>query len=119
MAKSRKQCPDFVEEEITRDPFGRFVKGTKGPNPHPTGPKKHDKEFLQLMRAHTVEALKVIIEIMQSPDAETKYKLGAAQYIVDRFYGKAAQPIHNVISTGSDEPIQIIFKMPEPASGGE
>lgn len=69
-----------------------FKKGQSG---NPSGRKKKDQESLDLeasCKKLTPQALETIVAIMQGGDNE-RNKLTAAQYIVDRGYGKPVQAV--------------------------
>ena len=81
---------------------GTFRTGTSG---NPTGrPKKTEAEVTleQMCREKTPEALAIILEIMTEGDGH-KVKLSAAQYVIDRGWGKAAQ---SLTLEGGKTPIQ-------------
>src|SRR3990167_3906145 len=69
----------------------------KGVSANPGGRKKQDVTILELCRKHSADAVKVMIEIMNNKDAPPTARLGAAQAIIDRGYGKPAQAV-----TGED-----------------
>lgn len=50
-------------------------------------------EIRSLARSHTKTALRVLVGIMRSDDATPAARLSAANAILDRGWGKAAQPI--------------------------
>lgn len=67
-----------------------FAAGQSG---NPVGrPKRTEEEFelINACKAKTPDALVVIESIMRDGDSE-KTRLSAAQYIIDRAYGKAKQ----------------------------
>src|SRR4051812_10842641 len=52
-------------------------------------------EIRSLARSHTRTALRVLVGIMRSDDATPAARVSAANAILDRGWGKAAQPIEN------------------------
>ncbi|EGO65395.1 hypothetical protein [Acetonema longum] len=60
---------------------------------NPKGRPKQPKEFKELVKTHTVAALEAVIAIMQDKTAKPTDRLRACELIIDRAYGKAAQPI--------------------------
>ena len=75
----------------------------KGVSGNPGGRRKQDITILELCRKHSADAVKVMVSIMNDEDAPPTARLGAAQAIIDRAYGKPAQAV-----TGEDGgPIRI------------
>jgi hypothetical protein len=69
-----------------------FQKGKSG-NPGGRAKKTDDERKIdELAREHTEQALETIVSIMQAGKTE-KAQLAAAQYIIDRGYGKAPQSL--------------------------
>ena len=60
-------------------------------------------EIKSLARAHTESALNVLAGIMNEPTAPHAARVSAANSLIDRGWGKAA----NVIENGEDGPLQI------------
>lgn len=52
-------------------------------------------EIRSLARSHTRTALRVLVGIMRSDDATPAARLSAANAILDRGWGKAAQPLQD------------------------
>ena len=69
---------------------GRFQKGQSG---NPAGRAKAPQAFKDIVAASTVGALNIILEIMRNPTAKESDRVKAAEIIIDRAYGKSAQPI--------------------------
>lgn len=64
-------------------------------------------EIRSLARSHTETAIRVLVDIMRSADATPAARASAANMILDRGWGKAAQPLEN-----SDEGVlQLIQKI--------
>ena len=86
---------------------GTFKAGKSG---NPTGrPKKTEAEqtLEEMCRAKTPEALAIILDIMTEGDGH-KVKLSAAQYVIDRGWGKAAQ---SLTLEGGKTPIQAVLEV--------
>lgn len=84
-----------------------FKKGQSG---NPTGRPKKSGEELELIAAckkRTPAALEVIGQIMESGENE-RNRLSAAQYIIDRAYGKAVQQTELTGKDGEAFTIQIL-----------
>ena len=64
-------------------------------------------EIRSLARSHTRTALNVLVGVMRSKDATATAKVSAANAILYRGWGKAAQAIEN----GGDGPLVLIHKI--------
>lgn len=64
-------------------------------------------EIRSLARSHTRTALRVLVGIMRSEDATPAARVSAANAILDRGWGKAAQPIEN----GEDGVLELIHRI--------
>src|SRR3984957_9326532 len=64
-------------------------------------------EIRSLARSHTRTALNVLVGVMRSKDATATAKVSAANAILDRGWGKAAQAIEN----GVEGPLELIHKI--------
>ena len=64
-------------------------------------------EIRSLARSHTRTALRVLVGIMRSDDATPAARVSAANAILDRGWGKAAQPIEN----GEDGALALIHRI--------
>ena len=64
-------------------------------------------EIRSLARSHTRAALNVLVGVTRSKDATATAKVSAANAILDRGWGKAAQAIEN----GGDGPLELIHKI--------
>ena len=77
-------------------------------------------EIRSLARSHTRTAINVLVGIMRSKDATAAARVSAANAILDRGWGKAAQPIEN----GEDGVLELIHRVeriivyPGSAAGG-
>jgi hypothetical protein len=84
-----------------------FAKGQSG---NPGGRAKRTQEELDLIEAckkRTPQALDVISQIMESGENE-RNRLSAAEYIIDRAYGKAVQQTELTGKGGEPFTIQIV-----------
>src|SRR5215471_5618933 len=64
-------------------------------------------EIRSLARSHTRTAINVLVGIMRSADATPAARVSAANAILDRGWGKAAQPIEN----GEDGALELIHRI--------
>src|ERR1700733_14414109 len=64
-------------------------------------------EIRSLARSHTRTALNVLVGVMRSKDATATAKVSAANAILDRGWGRAAQAIEN----GGDGPLELIQRI--------
>ncbi len=78
-------------------------------------------EIRSLARSHTRTAVNVLVGIMRSEVATPAARVSAANAILDRGWGRAAQPIEN----GEDGVLELIHRIeriivhPEKPNGGE
>lgn len=64
-------------------------------------------EIRSLARSHTRTAISVLVGIMRSDDATPAARVSAANAILDRGWGKSAQPLEN----GGDGALQLIHRI--------
>ena len=62
----------------------------KGQSGNPGGRPRAEIHVRDLAREHTAEALKVMVEVMRDKKAPATARLGAAQGLIDRAWGKPA-----------------------------
>jgi hypothetical protein len=62
----------------------RFQPGRSG---NPSGRKKVSEDVKQFAKAHSIEAIKCVLDVMRQTD-DDRVKLAAAQTILDRGYGR-------------------------------
>lgn len=74
-----------------------FAPGQSG---NPGGRPKESNKVKELARVHTERAIEVLAESLADP----KLKVSAAQALLDRGWGKAAQ----IISGDDDAPVRVI-----------
>lgn len=103
-----------VEGELERAP-------TRLPAAAKTSRARTLTEIRSLARSHTRTALRVLVGIMRSDEATPAARLSAANAILDRGWGKAAQPVEGG-EGGAPESISRVERIivhPESASGGD
>ncbi|MBR0814895.1 hypothetical protein JQ544_25425 [Bradyrhizobium diazoefficiens] len=102
-----------MNEEIAGEP-------TRSPAARKPSRARTLTEIRSLARSHTRTALKVLVGIMRSDDATPAVRLSAANAILDRGWGKSAQPIES-----GEEGVETIHRVervivrPDDAVGGE
>jgi hypothetical protein len=64
-------------------------------------------EIRSLARSHTRTAVNVLVGIMRSKDATAAARVSAANAILDRGWGKAAQPLEN----GKDGGLELVHRI--------
>ena len=64
-------------------------------------------EIRSLARSHTGTALRVLVAVMRNTKATPPARIAAANAILDRGWGKAAQPIEN----GDDGALELIHRI--------
>lgn len=64
-------------------------------------------EIRSLARSHTRTAIRVLVGVMRSEDATPAARVSAANAILDRGWGKAAQPVEN----GQDGVLELIHRI--------
>lgn len=64
-------------------------------------------EIRSLARSHTEAAINALLGVMNQPDAPPAAKVSAANSILDRGWGKPAQPIEN----GEDGAFELIHRI--------
>ncbi|AMA61473.1 hypothetical protein [Bradyrhizobium sp. CCGE-LA001] len=77
------------------------------PAPRKTSRARTLTEIRSLARSHTRTAIRVLVGIMRSEDATPAARLSAANAILDRGWGKAAQPVEN----GEDQPLELVHRV--------
>ncbi|MET4485949.1 hypothetical protein [Bradyrhizobium sp. LA7.1] len=89
-----------IEGEIASEPV-------RPPARRKTSSARTLTEIRSLARSHTRTALRVLVGIMRSDDATPAARVSAANAILDRGWGKAAQPIEN----GEDGVLELIHRI--------
>lgn len=64
-----------------------------GNSANPGGRPKELVTVRDLARAHTAEAIATLVEIMQATDGQAAPRVTASQALLDRGWGKPAQPV--------------------------
>src|SRR5215831_7910343 len=78
----------------------RFQPGQSG---NKAGRPRQDKTITELARAYGPRAIEVLAELMNDPKASASARAIAADRILDRAYGKAAQAVG--VTVGATRPI--------------
>lgn len=65
---------------------------------------KTPTQIRSLARAHTEKAIAVLVGIMEQPDAPPSARVQAVNSLLDRGWGKAAQPVDG---DGEGGPVQL------------
>lgn len=92
---------------------GMFPKGKSG---NPGGRQKKTEEQRQLeelCKAKTKDALSTILAIMQSGENE-RNRLAAAQYVIDRGWGKARQEVEHSGKDGQPIKMNMVVEFVRP-----
>lgn len=63
-------------------------------------------EIRSVARSHTRTAINVLAGIMRSKDATPAARVSAANSILDRGWGKVAQPVE-----GGDDPLRVVHRI--------
>jgi hypothetical protein len=107
-----------LSEEVECESAGESV---RSPTARKTSKVRSLTEIRSLARSHTRTAIRVLVGIMRSDDATPAARVSAANAILDRGWGKAAQPIEN----GEDgapvlvERIERVIVHPDGSSDGD
>ncbi|MFK4485314.1 hypothetical protein [Bradyrhizobium sp. USDA 336] len=91
---------DIVEGEPERAPV-------RLPPRARTSRARNLTEIRSLARSHTRTAIRVLVGVMRSEDATPAARVSAANAILDRGWGKAAQPVEN----GEDGVLKLIHRI--------
>jgi hypothetical protein len=78
----------------------RFRKGVSG---NPSGRPKQHGEVIKLCRAHSVEAVELLVAVMRNR-RHPKLALKAAELLLDRAYGRVP---HAITGEGGEGPVKI------------
>lgn len=79
-----------------RDKTGKFQKGKSG---NPGGRPKVPENVKMMLKAATPKAAKLLIDTVTDETVGMNLRLDAAKEILNRVYGKAAQPIDGGLDT--------------------
>lgn len=86
------QSTPKADKPKRKAPKTAFVKGQSG-NPGGRKPKTEEERTLEAMcKERTPEALATVLEIMRASNQD-KARLSAAQYVIDRGWGKAKETL--------------------------
>lgn len=84
-----------------------FVKGQSG---NPGGRVKQDVNVRDMCRAHTAMAVKTLVEIAENPDAPPSARTTAAQYLLDRGWGRPAQAVEVTGEGGGPVTLRVLIE---------
>jgi hypothetical protein len=83
---------------------GRFMPGASA---NPGGRRKYSPKVKKALMEGSFAAAQTLCEFVNSPETPPAIRIRAAEAVLDRVYGKAAQPI--CAAAGGDEPVE--FKL--------
>ena len=86
-----------------RGPGGKWMPGH---SPNPGGRPKALTAVVEAARSHTVAAIAALAEINSDPAQPAAARVSAAQALLDRGWGKPAQPVDG---DGEGGPVQIVL----------
>jgi hypothetical protein len=78
---------------VARDAHGRWLPGTRSPNPNPPGRPVVAAEVKKLARTYSVEAIETLVELMRDKNEPGTTRKAAADSLLDRGFGKPVQQI--------------------------
>lgn len=81
--------PKKRDNDGGRDSKGRFAAGNKGGNGRP----RRDPAVTEVLASGGLRAAQYMVAVLDDPEAKAADRQRAAEYILDRLLGKAAQPI--------------------------
>ena len=79
-----------------RDEAGKFKKGKSG---NPGGRPKVPDTVKKMLKRAAPDAVRLLIETISNESTTMNHRLDAAKEILNRVYGKAAQPIDGELDT--------------------
>jgi hypothetical protein len=82
-----------------------------GKSGNPGGRKKQDVSVRELARAHGVDAIATLVEVMKDVKAPPSARVSAANSVLDRGFGKPVQPIDG---DGEGGPVGLVFSWQPP-----
>ena len=77
-------------EKSGRDAKGRFTAGNRA---NPGGRPKSDPRVQDILARGGAPAAELMVRTVADPNARMADRLDAAKYVLDRLFGKSAQPI--------------------------
>ena len=90
-----KQTSPEIKREAgpQRDAKGRFVSGSSGNAGGRPRESEETRDAKRLLLKATPEAVELLLRMMRNPHAKDEVRVRCAETVLDRVYGKAAQPI--------------------------
>jgi hypothetical protein len=79
-----------MSDEIIKRPGRGNPAWKKGMSANPGGRPRELKLYRDACKAHTMEALEYMVNVMRDGDQDTRNRLWAAEMIINRAYGKAS-----------------------------
>jgi hypothetical protein len=79
-----------------------------GQSGNPSGRRKQDPAIIALLKDNTLAAAQTLIGLMNDPHVSPRIREACAEYVLDRVYGKATQPIDATVG-GNGDPITFQF----------
>lgn len=84
-----------------------------GQSGNPGGRSKAPARVIELARAHTGTAIETLVQIMSASKAPPSSRVAAAQALLDRGWGKPAQPVDGD-GEGGPVTIEIVRRVIDP-----
>lgn len=88
---------------------GGFPPGKSG---NPGGRPKLPEEFKELAKKHSLDALKVVIDISENPEAKDSDRIKASELIIDRGFGRPLQA-NQIGIEGGPQTLEVVFADPD------
>src|SRR3954447_24108319 len=111
MIQGKRSCRTFSFPGVARDRLSDFARARRRPCHRNLGMPRVSRartltEIRSIARSHTRTAINVLAGIMRSKDATPAARVSAANSILDRGWGKVAQPVQN-----GDDPLEVVHRI--------